>query len=235
MAVCERVTIDTPEGSVPANLYLPERDGRFPPIVFMHEIFGPLEYVQRYAAKLADEGFLVVAPELFRGALGCVAYVMGEIARGIAFNKATKGVRIVRACMDWAKKHPRAEGARVGVFGMCLTGGYVLHLAVDDDSVPALFHHSFGYRGAGADPDVLDRIRGPVLGVFAENDPRLCPPRRSNALRAALGERLEYHRIPNTTHGILFGDKKKPEGAAEAWSHLVSFFQRQMMEERKVT
>ncbi len=228
MAVHERITIETPEGIIPANLYAPAREGSFPPVVFMHEIFGPLEYVQKYAAKLADEGFLVLAPELFRGAAGCVAYVMGEIARGIAFNKATKGVRIVRGCMDFAKKHPKAAGSRVGVFGMCLTGGYILLLAVGEDTVPALFHHSFGYGGAGAGKDVLDRIRGPLLGVFAEKDPVLCPAKRSGALRAALGERIEYHVIPNTTHGILFGEAKSPEGAAQAWSHLVGFFKRQM-------
>ena len=227
MAVCERITIETQEGSTLANLYAPGREGRFPPVVFLHEIFGPLEYVQKYAAKLADEGFLVLAPELFRGAGGCVAYVMGEIARGIAFNKTTRGVRIVRSCMDFMKKHARAKGSRVGVYGACLTGGYVLHLAIDDDTVPVLFHHSFGYRGAGADRDVLDRIPGPLLGVFAQNDPVLCPSRRSEALRTALGDRIEYHVIPNTTHGILFGDSKNPEGAAEAWSYLVGFFKRQ--------
>jgi carboxymethylenebutenolidase len=228
MAVCERIEVETPEGAIPANLYAPAREGRFPPVVFMHEIFGPLEYVQTYAAKLADEGFLVLAPELFRGAAGCVAYVMGEIARGIAFNRATRGVRIVRGCMDDLKKHPGAAGSRVGVFGMCLTGGYVLHLAVGDDAVPALFHHSFGYGGAGAGRDVLDGIRGPLLGVFAENDPVLCPPKRSNALRAALGDRIEYHVVPNGRHGLLFGEKDRPEAAAEAWSHLVGFFKRQM-------
>jgi carboxymethylenebutenolidase len=228
MAVRERITVETPEGSIPANLYAPNREGLFPPVVFMHEIFGPLEYVQKYAARLADEGFLVLAPELFRGAAGCVAYVMGEIARGIAFNKATKGVRIVRGCMDVVKKHPKAAGSRVGVFGMCLTGGYVLHLAVGDDAVPALFHHSFGNRGAGANRDVLDRIRGPLLGVFAEKDPVLCPSRRSGGLRAALGDRIEYHVIPDTTHGILFGEAKNPQGAAEAWSYLVRFFKQQM-------
>ena len=49
---------------MPAHLWLPPT-GHGPGIVVLQEIFGVSDYVQRRAAQLAEQGYVIVAPEIF--------------------------------------------------------------------------------------------------------------------------------------------------------------------------
>src|SRR5581483_4542598 len=58
------ITIETESGSCMAHLALPEGEGRYPGIVLIEEIWGVDAHMKDVAQRLAQEGFIVIAPEL---------------------------------------------------------------------------------------------------------------------------------------------------------------------------
>src|SRR3954447_10863251 len=58
------VPVPTPDGDMPAHLWLPE-GGTGPGILLLQEIFGVSSYIEERAADLADLGYVVLAPEIF--------------------------------------------------------------------------------------------------------------------------------------------------------------------------
>ena len=60
----EQVSVETPDGTMPAHLWRPE-SGEGPGILLLQEIFGISNYIQRRAKDLADLGYVVLAPEVY--------------------------------------------------------------------------------------------------------------------------------------------------------------------------
>jgi carboxymethylenebutenolidase len=126
-----RLTIETPDGEMPAHLWLPE-GGTGPGVVLLQEIFGISAYVERRAQDLADEGYVVLAPEIF-WRLGVSAVKEGPDSLEQAFGllqstdwpaAVADGVLALEALRD----HDAVTG-RVGIVGFCFGGGLAFNVA----------------------------------------------------------------------------------------------------------
>src|SRR5262245_18883343 len=70
----DKVTIETPGGAMPAQLARPASGGPFPAVIVVQEAFGLNQHIADVAARLAGEGYVVLAPDLFhRGGPGRTA------------------------------------------------------------------------------------------------------------------------------------------------------------------
>ena len=61
----ETVTLSTDDGPCACALFRPQGAGRFPPVVFLHDGFGPRESQYAMAARIASRGYVVALPDLF--------------------------------------------------------------------------------------------------------------------------------------------------------------------------
>ncbi len=125
------VTIVTPDGEMPAHLWLPET-GTGPGVLLLQEIFGISAYVERRAQDLADQGYVVLAPEIF-WRLGVSRVDEGPDALEQAFGLLQRtdwpaavadGVLAVDALREQA-----AVSGRIGVVGFCFGGGLAFNVA----------------------------------------------------------------------------------------------------------
>jgi carboxymethylenebutenolidase len=121
----ERVMVPTDSGEMPTHLWLPP-SGRGPGIVVLQEIFGVSAYVQRRAAQLAEQGYVVAAPEIY-WRLGVTTPAEGESAltEGMALVQRLDWDRAVldaTAAVQWLRAHDAVDGG-VGVLGFCFGGG----------------------------------------------------------------------------------------------------------------
>ncbi|MBS7458123.1 dienelactone hydrolase family protein [Coralloluteibacterium stylophorae] len=174
-------------------------------IVVVQEIFGINDDLRETCARLADEGFLALCPDLFwRLAPGIELSHLDEAdwQRALGYYRAfdfDAGVADIAATVAHARTLLGA-GGRVGVMGFCL-GGLMTFLAAARIPVDA----AVAYYGGGTEArlDEADGIRAPLLMHLAEADEFIPPPARA-AIVAALAGRadVEVHTYPGCRHAF---------------------------------
>jgi len=184
--------IDIPAGdgtqSFRGYLALPA-SGRGPGIVLCQEIFGINDYVREVADLYAEEGYVVLAPDLFWRMEPNVelGYSPEDWQRAFGFFQkfdVDAGVADVTASVKALRAHPACTG-KVGALGFCL-GGKLAYLAAAHSGVDA----AVGYYGVGIEGalDLVPKIGCPIALHFAELD-QFCPPQaRTQVLEAFAGK-----------------------------------------------
>lgn len=191
-------------------------------LIVVQEIFGVNPHIRQVTDRLANYGYLAVAPALFDlvhpgTELG---YDEAGVARGrevaeeLGFNGALDGVRGAYDLLE-------AEH-RVGVIGFCW-GGSVAYLANARLGLPAV-----SYYGGRTVPLLHERPKAPLMLHFGENDP-LIPPEDVQKHRDALSS-AEIHVWPGAGHGFNCDQRAdyNEDIAKQALERTLAFFQKNL-------
>lgn len=127
----------------------------------------------------------------------------------------------LRGGREWLHQGP-SRGQKVGALGFCMGGALSLRLACADAELGA----SVVFYGFAPPYEQLAGLKCPVLGLYAENDPRItgAVPALAEAMKAQ-GKRFEHHVYPGTAHAF-FNDSRanyKAEASRDAWARTLSF------------
>jgi carboxymethylenebutenolidase len=158
------VRISGPDGSVLAYRADPPGEGPHPAVVMIHEFWGLREDVARKADGLSEEGYVVVAPDTFRGV--SVAWVPAAIWNVVS-TPAERVDADLRAVVDALAADPAVDPERIVVMGFCYGGGAALRYSLGD---PRLAGTGVFYGTLVTDADRLASLPGPLLGVFGAED-----------------------------------------------------------------
>lgn len=204
-----------------AYLALPDGEGPFPGVVVIHEIFGLNENIRQIAQRFSGEGYAALALDLFStgGRVACLL----RIFHGMLLSPLKNGVVAdLRAGVDFLKRWPEVDPARLGVIGFCMGGSYALQLACVEDElrVASVFY--------GVNPRPLETVARacPIVGSYPERD------FTANAARQ-LEPLLEENRVPHdikiypkARHSFFndTGPAYHPGAAADAWRRTLAFF-----------
>ena len=200
-------------GRFAAYLSLPA-SGKGPGLVLAQEIFGVNATMREVADYYAEEGYVVLVPDLFwRQSPGVqLGYSPEDWQQAFGFYQGfdeAAGVQDLQASLDALRAQPEFAG-QAGVLGFCLGGKLAYLAACRTDAAVAI-----GYYGVGIEKalDEADRIKGRLLLHVAEND-SFCPPEARQAILERLGGRpgVELYVYPGVEHafarrgGDPFGD-----------------------------
>ncbi len=201
----------------------PAGEGPHPAVLMFHEWWGLNAEIVELADRLAEEGYVVFAPDVYRGR------VTASVPRAL-YMRLTTPAEDVAADADAAYAYLRelqaVDGARVGAVGFCFGGGVSLNLAVRQ---PDLAGVATLYGSLIDDPAALGALRGdgPLLGIYAEEDASI-PLSEVEAFEAALEAADTAHTItvyPGVGHAFVQPEAIDEGGAArEAWQQIVAFF-----------
>ncbi len=206
---------------VRAYVARPSGPGPFPAVIMIHEFYGLNESIVSKADGLAAEGYLVVAPDTFRGS------TTSWIPRAI-FQVITTQPEQVNADLDsvfaWLAAQPEADGARVAVAGFCYGGRASLAYSLHNSRLAATV---IFYGSPETDPAVLQNLPGPVLGIFGEADQSI-PLENVRAFEAALAQANIPHEItvyPGQPHAFVQDMAGIRAGGAQgqAWEQMLRF------------
>ncbi len=145
----------------------PEGPGPHPGVLLIHEWWGLNEGIPVLAEALAQQGYIVFAPDAYRGE------VTGLFTRAL-WLRITQTEEQVRSDLDAALIYLREqEGVdleRLATMGFCWGGGESLQLGLR--SSENLAQTIMYYGAVVTDPDLLRPLTDgqPVLGIFAEED-----------------------------------------------------------------
>lgn len=204
----------------------PETPAKAAVLVSM-EIFGVNSHIQDVCRRLAAEGYLAIAPQLFDRVEKNVnmAYGSADIERGKALKQAIEDgfkaevMNDVQACIDWAYDHENVH--KVGMMGFCWGGLNAWRAAQQAQGLWA----AICYYGGGmvAEDELQTKPVAPVLAHFSDSD-STTPMAGIDALREKYADEAVVYVYP-AAHGFNCDQRGAyNEGAAEvAWQRSLAF------------
>ncbi len=210
------------EETVQGMLYAPEGKGPFPGIIVIHEWWGLNDWVKGQASKLADEGYVTLAVDLYRGKVATTPDEAHELMRGVPEDRAK---RDLHAAFEFLQSRKEVKPDRIASIGWCMGGGYSLDVALQE---PALAAAVINYGHLATDRDSLTKINAAILGIFGGQD-RGIPVEDVKKFGETIdefGKKGEIHIYPEAGHAFENPNNKagyRPDDAADAWRRTVDF------------
>jgi carboxymethylenebutenolidase len=208
--------------TVQGMLYTPEGRGPFPGIVVIHEWWGLNDWVKEQASKLADQGYVALAVDLYRGKVATSPDEAHELMRGVPEDRAA---RDLHAAVEFLKSQSNVRKDRIGSIGWCMGGGYSLNVALQE---PTLTTAVINYGHLATDLDSLKKINASILGIFGGQD-RGIPVddvKKFEQQLKQMGKKFEIVIYPNAGHAFENPNNKAgyhADDAADAWKRTVTF------------
>ncbi len=212
--VAGEITVDAAGFALPAYRAAPARDGPFPVVLVVSEIFGVHAHIADVARRFAKLGYLAIAPELFvrQGDAKATSDIDTLFATIISKVPDAQVMGDLDACVAWAEGNGGDVG-RLGVTGFCwggrITWLYAAHSATVKAGV-AWYGRLVGVK-SDLQPeypvDVAGRLRAPVLGLYGGADTGI-PLDSVEQMKAALGSgsdaarRSGFHVYPGAQHAF---------------------------------
>ncbi|MFF8946103.1 dienelactone hydrolase family protein [Streptomyces sp. NPDC014864] len=216
----QNVTFPSAGATAHGYLALPPA-GRGPGVLVIQEWWGLTDHIAEVADRLAAEGFVALAPDLYGGS---VAHDGDEAQRMMKALPVSRGVELLSGAVDHLLSRPEVTSDTAGAVGFCMGGGFVLYLAAVEPRVSA----AVPFYGVvqGELPD-FSGLRAQLLGHFGERD-RTIPRERIDELREAIhrhsGLTPDFRLYP--AGHAFFNDRRPshdPGSAAAAWRSTLAF------------
>ena len=193
-----------------------------PAIVVIHEWWGLNDIVRAMAERLAGEGYIVLAVDLFGGEVANNPTDARQLMLSVVENPESASENI-RQAYDFV--NATAGAPRIGSLGWSFGGGWSLNTAmlfpVDLDAA-VIF-----YGQVTTDEDKLRPIDVPILGLFGAEDPGISVEsvREFEAALERLRKNHEIQIYPGAGHGFAdpTGSHYNAAVADDAWRRTVEF------------
>jgi carboxymethylenebutenolidase len=215
------VSYKSGDETVNGILYTPQGKGPFPALVVIHEWWGLNDWVKEQASKLADQGYVALAIDLYRGKVATTSDEAHQIMRGVPSDRAN---RDLLAASAYLRSLTNVNPPLVGDIGWCMGGGYALDLAIAD---PKLKVAVINYGHLATDDASLKKINAAILGIFGGQDKGITPAdvNKFESQMKALGKTVEIRSFPNAGHAFQNPNDQRyrADDAAEAWKLTVAF------------
>jgi carboxymethylenebutenolidase len=193
-----------------------------PGLLVIHEWWGLNDNIRSMVRRLAAEGYIALAVDLYGGAVAeqpaeaqaLMAEIIGD-PEGVRDN--------LRQGYDYLERY--AFSPRIGSIGWCLGGRWSLQTALMlPDELDAMVMY---YGSVVTDEEILDTLQMPILGFFGEQD-RSIPIAEVQEFRNALtrlGKTAEVRIYAGADHAFAnpSGGNYSPVAAEDAWNRTLGF------------
>jgi carboxymethylenebutenolidase len=225
-------------GGISAVRTLPKAKGKRPAVIILHERYGIDQHTKDLTIKLAQAGFVGLAPDLFHRFTGDrQAVLRGEQRVDLTDDGALEDLD---AAVEYLKKIKEVDGERIGIIGVCQTGRQPVLLAArrNDIAGAVVLYGAIGgreWQGNEIRPtpieDLIAQVNCPVLGIFGEADHIISIDdvvRFRNCLEKAK-KNCHIRIYAGAPHGWLndtMPGRYRKEAAKDAWNLIISFLRR---------
>lgn len=228
------LTVDTPDG--PMRLYRVRpnsRNATTPPaaVIVLQEAFGVNDHIQDVTRRVAANGYLAVAPDLFhRSRVSTLDYTDRDTAMRLIGELGTEPiVADVGAVLTYLADNEGVPAGRTALVGFCFGGRAAFASAT---ALPVAATVVFYGPGIASGPHaVLDRaanVRGPVLMFVGDADPTI-PEQDLDTIRAAAQRfriDLRVEVFPGAGHAFHCDARPaqySADAAHQAWLDTIAF------------
>lgn len=219
------VEFTSPVPGASGYLSLPAAQGKHPAILVIQEWWGLNDWIKGDADRFANQGYVALAVDLYRGHVATDQETAHELMRGMPEDRA---VGDLKAAFDYLASRSDVDPSRIGVVGWCMGGGYSLALAIAE---PRLKGAVINYGRLVTDPATIAKIRPPLLGNFGATDkgiPADDVKKFAEAVKSN-GKQADFKVYEGAGHAFMNPNNTGGYDAAateDAWKRIDAFFAR---------
>jgi len=214
----EILSFETTNGATSA--YVANPDSRSEKaVVVIQEWWGLNDHIKDIANRYADEGFIAIAPDLYRGKVAANSEEAGKMMQAL---KIEDGLDTIKNSVEAART--KYELSHFGITGFCMGGTFALRAACELEG----FSAAAPFYGDVPGEDVLQKLKTPTIFISATKDGWI-----NSEKVAALEEAAEKYELP--IHSVkyeadhAFFNNTRPEvydetAAKDAWALVIGFF-----------
>lgn len=209
----------TANGASTAYVAKPDNAENAKVVILIHEWWGLNDHIKDIANRYADEGFIAVAPDLYRGKLAANPEEASKLMQELAIED---GLNTIESAMDKARE--TYSVSHFGISGYCMGGTFALRAACELEGISA----AAPFYGDIPEESVLAKLKAPVVFVSGTKDGWINPEKVGQLENVAEKyelpvDSLKYdadHAFFNNTRPEVYNDS----AAKDAWAKVIGFF-----------
>lgn len=209
----------------PGFLTSPRDVRRHRAIIVIHEWWGLNEWVKEQAVKLAANGYIALAVDLYEGKVTTDPSIARKLKRRLRQEHA---LGELKAAFDYLASRPEVDPKHICSLDWSMGRGFAVQFAIHE---PRLAACVVNYGPLPTDIADIQKIDVPVLGIFGSLDRGIRPDkvRGFEASMKAAGKRVDIRIYGGAGHGFENPTNQtgyRPAAAVDAWLHTLEFLRR---------
>ncbi len=214
----EMLSFDTSNAPAHAYAALPiNNNGKA--VIVIQEYWGLNDHIKDIANRYADEGFVAIAPDLYRGKVAANPEEAGEMMNALSIDD---GLDTIKNAIDAAAL--AFDLSHFGITGYCMGGTYALRAACELEGLSA----AAPFYGDIPEDEVLKKLTTPTIFISAKRDEWINSEKVALLEDAAERFELPIHSVKYDADHAFFNDTR-PEvyvetAAKDAWALVIGFF-----------
>jgi carboxymethylenebutenolidase len=218
----ETLNLNPPRGATTAYVARPDNDTAAA-VILIQEYWGINDHIRDIAGRYAKEGYLCIAPDLFRGKLAKDGKEASQLMQALAVED---GMEMIRETMNGAKQSYNVR--KIGITGYCMGGTFALRAACEIDELGA----AAPFYGDIPEENVLKRLKVPTLFIAGKRDAWINPAKVNQLIEAARKYDLPVEVVSYDADHAFFNDTRPdvydPAAAADAWRRVLELFRKHL-------
>lgn len=216
----ETINFDTANGATTAYVAMPDdANNTTKAVILIQEWWGLNDNIKSIAERYAGEGFIAIAPDLYRGKLAADPEEAAELMSGLPIED---GIDTIKNAMDTASE--KFGKTRFGISGYCMGGTYALRAACELEGISA----AAPYYGDIPPEDILKNLNVPTLFISGTKDAWINPEKVATLVSIADKYELPVESVAYEADHA-FSNKTRPEvydhaSAEDAWTRVTQLF-----------
>jgi len=218
----ESLDLSTSQGATTAYVARPHE--KFDAAVLLiQEYWGINQHIRDLAGRYAGEGYLCVAPDLFRGRVAADAKEASALMQALAIED---GLETIRKAMDAATDTYHVN--QFVINGFCMGGTFALRAACEMPELKA----AAPFYGDIPEENVLKKLTVPTLFVAGKRDAWINPEKVNGLKEVAAKYKLPVEAISYEADHAFFNDTRPEvydaEAAKDAWAKVQEHFRKNL-------
>ncbi|MGZ8843466.1 MAG: dienelactone hydrolase family protein [Pyrinomonadaceae bacterium] len=218
----ESLNLSTSFGATTAYVTRPHDDVNAG-VLLIQEWWGINEHIRDLAGRFANEGYLCVAPDLYRGRL---AADKDEAAAMMQALRIEDGLETIRKAVDAATETYKVES--FAIIGFCMGGTFALRAACEMPELKA----AAPFYGDIPEESVLQKLKAPTLFIAGERDAWINPEKVNRLQEIARKYDLPVEVVSYDADHAFFNDTRPQvydeQAAADAWRRVLEHFRKHL-------
>src|SRR5687768_8514412 len=162
------ISTATSSSSIESNISA-NNNNTFPAVVMIHEWWGLNENIKNMADTLAQEGYVVLAVDLYNGQVANTTESAQNLVSKVRENPS-ESINNLQHAVRYLASLENVNSSKIASLGWCFGGGQSLQLALNTEPEYPLAATIIYYGNLVSDQESISKIKWPVLGIFGDQD-----------------------------------------------------------------